>query len=35
MHSGGSEIFVVDTSGENVRRLTNNGVSDFFPAWQP
>jgi TolB protein len=30
-----SELYVMDVSGRNVRRLTNNDASDFAPAWSP
>jgi Tol biopolymer transport system component len=29
------EIFAVDTSGENVIRLTDNQVDDYCPVWSP
>ncbi len=32
---GDSEIYVMDSSGGNVRQLTNNDTSDYFPSWSP
>ena len=32
---GNSEIYVMDTDGNNQRRLTNHWASDFSPAWSP
>jgi Tol biopolymer transport system component len=29
------DIFVMDADGENVRRLTHNGLFDMFPTWSP
>jgi TolB protein len=33
--TGDSELYVMDVSGANVRRLTDNQASDFAPAWSP
>jgi len=30
---GNREIFIVDTTGENLKRLTNNKLHDGFPMW--
>jgi len=32
---GNAEIYVMDTDGNNSRRLTNNPADDFCPAWSP
>ena len=29
------DIFVMDTSGNNVQQLTNNPAQDWYPAWKP
>jgi len=29
------EIYLMDTDGTNVRRLTNNGAEDMWPSWAP
>ena len=34
-HDGNVEIYVVDGTGVNVRRLTNNDGEDWFPSWSP
>lgn len=31
----GSEIYVMNADGTNVRRLTNNKIGEASPAWQP
>jgi Tol biopolymer transport system component len=33
--AGNYEIFVMDSGGGNVTRLTNNGANDGLPAWAP
>jgi Tol biopolymer transport system component len=33
--SGDSEIYLVDTSGNNLTQLTNNSVHDRYPSWSP
>ena len=35
MGDGVQEIFLVDSDGENLRRLTNNGDLSKSPAWHP
>lgn len=32
---GNNEIYIIDSDGENVTRLTNNGVDDNSPSWSP
>lgn len=32
---GDYEIFLIDVDGSNLRQLTDNGWSDFDPAWSP
>ncbi len=32
---GNDEIYVMDITGNNLRRLTNNNVRDFSPSWSP
>ncbi|MBI4187080.1 MAG: PD40 domain-containing protein [Chloroflexi bacterium] len=32
---GNFEIYVMDADGTNLRRLTNNSVRDYDPAWSP
>lgn len=33
--SGNLEIYLIDTSGNNLTRLTNNGAHDYYPSWSP
>jgi TolB protein len=33
--AGNHEIFVMDSGGGNVSRLTNNSANDGLPAWSP
>jgi TolB protein len=33
--AGSSEIYIVDTNGDNLRRLTHNAARDSFPVWRP
>jgi len=35
MGDGVQEIYLVDSDGENMRRLTNNGTISKSPAWHP
>jgi TolB protein len=32
---GNREVYVMDTNGENLRNLTNNGAEDYRPSWSP
>jgi TolB protein len=32
---GSTEIFSMNTNGSSLKRLTNNGASDFSPDWAP
>jgi TolB protein len=32
---GNAEIYVMNADGSGVTRLTNNGYSDYDPAWPP
>ena len=32
---GNPELYVCEARGQNVRRLTKNGLQNFAPAWQP
>src|SRR5664279_6079755 len=32
---GNAEIYLIDSDGTNVRRLTNNPATDYFPVWSP
>ena len=32
---GNDEIYLMDADGSNLRRLTNNSVNDWYPAWRP
>ncbi len=35
MRDGNFEIYVMDTDGGNVRRLTDNSAADKWPVWSP
>ena len=35
MFFSSSEIYVMNANGTNIRRLTNNNVSDSYPRWSP
>ena len=35
LEGGAQEIYVVDSDGENVRRITNKGTISKSPAWHP
>ena len=32
---GNTEIYVMDWSGKNLKRLTNNWAQDVSPSWSP
>lgn len=32
---GNNEIYVMDSNGDQLKRLTNNSADDFAPAWSP
>jgi dipeptidyl aminopeptidase/acylaminoacyl peptidase len=35
IRDGNREIYVMDSDGENQRRLTNNNAEDLRPVWSP